>query len=183
MKFSSFVLLWALAVAGMPTNAEDKSISNDTVNMKDFSITDDILLHGNNATSETTALGINCRGSVVCKFYKSNKLRRLRIILDIQEYINQLDDDQDIYNKQTMACYYPDKHLDPLVRDPYGGVCAFYQSLSGRVKGRDAKHHMQQIIDYGCNVCGSVPLDGKNVNKGELTVNYVFYPACDGKCI
>mgnify|MGYP005988751167 CR=1 FL=1 len=84
-----------------------------------------------------------------------------------------------------------------------GSFCAFYQSgASGSAK--DAYNQVQQLLDHGtknnftsnhkgrnltlclgCGGCGSVPTvqDGSNdVSKGQLTVNYVTNPSCEGTC-
>lgn len=63
-----------------------------------------------------------------------------------------------------------------------GSICAFYQSgASG--SARDAFGHIQQIIDHGCSLCGSVPTqEGNNVDDGQLTVNFVSDPCCEGNC-
>jgi hypothetical protein len=63
-----------------------------------------------------------------------------------------------------------------------GSICAFFQSgASGTAN--DAFHYMQEIIDHGCKLCGSVPTQpGNNVANGQLTVNAVSKPCCEGTC-
>lgn len=63
-----------------------------------------------------------------------------------------------------------------------GNFCAFYQNgASGTAQ--DAYDQLQGLLDHGCTVCGSIPTnDGNNVDDGELTVNYVSDPCCEGQC-
>lgn len=54
-----------------------------------------------------------------------------------------------------------------------GHICAFYQNgASGNLEV--ALQHVEKILDYGCDKCGSVPVSGNDVADGELTVNWMF---------
>ncbi|KAL2038471.1 hypothetical protein N7G274_008810 [Stereocaulon virgatum] len=139
-----------------------------------------ILLCTLNAVS---ALGINCRGSLVCKG-QDVLLGRIVIIAD---NIN----DSDIYgNNQHIVCqpYYV------LGRKP-GSFCLFMQGhhpnsyldpLTGQiivgVAGQTIKNRLRLLYSHGCGGCGSVPIGPNNDPnaQGILTVNYVGGAGCDG---
>lgn len=59
----------------------------------------------------------------------------------------------------------------------YVGRCAFYQKPNGRGGSiADAQRLAREIVEHGCESCGSCPVDypdSNNVNDVELTVNYV----------
>ncbi|KAK3373169.1 killer toxin Kp4/SMK [Lasiosphaeria ovina] len=59
-----------------------------------------------------------------------------------------------------------------------GNLCAFTQNLFPSVWLTSAEIKMfgQQIIDHGCNSCGSTPVYSNDVTRGELTFNYVSNP-------
>ncbi|EPE04134.1 killer kp4 [Ophiostoma piceae UAMH 11346] len=112
-------------------------------------------------TGQTFALGINCRGSGLCGRAGGDLVGVKAIVDGIQPR------DRNYGSGQHIACA--------------GNLCAFFQnSASGtadRVSGL-----LQQLYDHSCEVCGSVPTNGNNVNAGELTVNYVANPGCEGAC-
>ena len=106
------------------------------------------------ATTQVTALGVNCRGSGLCSSCRAHALS------EINTQIQALNDNNQYPNGQHIACS--------------GSCCAFLQNISGTKSGRDVKGYIQQLLAHGCTKCGSQPTEpGNNVNTGELTVNYV----------
>ncbi|KJK85797.1 hypothetical protein H633G_10355 [Metarhizium anisopliae BRIP 53284] len=114
--------------------------------------------------SSAAALGINCRGSGVCSFNDAS----LQVVHD---QIGNL-----------IAGGGGDRHFNQGRKSPHDDVCAFYQNgASG--SARDAYGQVQGLIDHKCRQCGSIPTQpGNDVSKGELTVNYVGKPCCEGDC-
>ncbi|KAK9437838.1 killer toxin, Kp4/SMK-like, core [Metarhizium brunneum] len=119
--------------------------------------------------SSAAALGINCRGSGVCSFNDAS----LQVVHDqIGNLIAGGGGDRHFNQGQQIACSHGSQ----------GSVCAFYQNgASG--SARDAYGQVQGLIDHRCRQCGSIPTQpGNDVSKGELTVNYVGKPCCEGDC-
>ncbi|KAF5677112.1 killer toxin Kp4 [Fusarium circinatum] len=110
----------------------------------------------------TSALGINCRGSFACGGGSGN-LINLKSIVD---------------NIQPRDRYYPAQQQIACT----GDTCAFFQNgASGTAEQVSAD--LQALLDHGCKKCGSVPTQpGNNVADGQLTVNYVSHPNCQGAC-
>ncbi|OJJ43607.1 hypothetical protein ASPZODRAFT_136060 [Penicilliopsis zonata CBS 506.65] len=116
----------------------------------------------------TLALGINCRGSALCSFVDAG-------YDGMSLMANQL---QAEVNKGRGGVFYPTgAHIVCTTEQ-----CAFYQSgASGTIA--DALGHIQNLIKHGCKVCGSDPTQpGNDVSKGQLTVNSVSSPNCNGVC-
>lgn len=110
------------------------------------------------------ALGINCRGSGLCPSDgAAGNLINLKAIVD------GIQDRGRHYNTgQQIACT--------------GSLCTFFQNGASGNAG-DASGLLQQLLDHGCHKCGSVPTQpGNDVSKGELTVNVVGNPSCQGAC-
>lgn len=106
------------------------------------------------ATS-TSALGINCRGSSNCS--------GSHVLSEINTKVQALPDSNTYANGVHIACV--------------GNICAFLQNVSGTKTGAQVKQYVQNLLNHGCNTCGSDPTeDGNNVDNGELTVNYVSSP-------
>lgn len=64
------------------------------------------------------------------------------------------------------------------------GTCVFTQRMGGRsITGAKVKE-LYEKIRYKCCCCGSVPLEGDDVNngKGELTVSFVHDGCCSRVC-
>lgn len=60
---------------------------------------------------------------------------------------------------------------------PNAGVCAFFQKgASGTIK--EVSGYVAHLQKHNCVNCGSYATNGKNINDGELTVNYVDMPHC-----
>ncbi|KAF2420321.1 killer toxin [Tothia fuscella] len=116
--------------------------------------------------SVASALGINCQGSSQCSQGTGEVSRKLT------GYINQIDSNRWINNGDLIAC----------VREPHGGdsngaICAFMQGTGGETAGV-LKGLAQDLVNHGCNKCGSVPLffdqgDNNPNDHGILTFNYV----------
>lgn len=61
-----------------------------------------------------------------------------------------------------------------------GANCAFFQKTGVTNTAALAKAKIQDLINHGCEGCGSCPiLAGNNVDTGEITVNYVTSPCCN----
>ncbi|TQV90464.1 hypothetical protein V2A60_010454 [Cordyceps javanica] len=114
--------------------------------------------------STATALGINCRGSGLCPSDgAAGNLINLKAIVD-----NISDRNRHYNTGQQIACT--------------GSLCAFYQNGASGSAGQTSEF-LQQLLDHGCKKCGSVPTQpGNDVSKGELTVNVVGNPSCQGAC-
>ncbi|OAA52154.1 Killer toxin, Kp4 [Cordyceps fumosorosea ARSEF 2679] len=115
-------------------------------------------------SSSVSALGINCRGSGLCPSDgAAGNLINLKAIVD------GISDRNRHYNTgQQIACT--------------GSLCTYFQNgASGTAS--DASELLQQLRDHGCKKCGSAPTQpGNDVSKGELTVNVVGDPHCQGAC-
>ncbi|KAG5748836.1 hypothetical protein H9Q70_008515 [Fusarium xylarioides] len=94
------------------------------------------------------ALGINCRGSGLCSGNKGALGQLIAHCVDINNIGN------------------------------HPAICAFYQNIGDRTFSlAQTQTFLQQIVDHGCKLCGSVPTDpGNNVANGQLTVNVVLNP-------
>ncbi|GAB0136014.1 hypothetical protein EsDP_00004332 [Epichloe bromicola] len=111
-----------------------------------------------------SGLGINCRGSGFCPSDgAAGNLINLKAIVDNIQPRNRR------YNTgQQIACT--------------GSLCAFYQS-GATGTAEQTSGFLQQLLDHGCKKCGSVPTQpGNDVKKGQLTVNVVSDPHCQGAC-
>ncbi|KAK3368976.1 killer toxin [Lasiosphaeria ovina] len=109
------------------------------------------------------ALGINCLGSSQCGSGKS---------ADLQAVLETLPDEQVFLDDVQIACV-------------FGGVCAFLQNIPAGegVTGAQIKSLGQQIVDHGCQSCGSVPFQNNDVSEGELTFNFSNTVCGDGDLI
>ncbi|PGH13239.1 hypothetical protein AJ79_03798 [Helicocarpus griseus UAMH5409] len=108
----------------------------------------------------SSALGINCRGSLFCAFGSVGSLSEL------QQKANNLHDDALFAEGQHIVCHYDDGS------NP--GLCAFTQNTNGQpINGRRTKELLAGLAAHGCNRCGSNPFQNNDVSQGQLTVNYV----------
>ncbi|OAQ62343.1 killer toxin, Kp4 [Pochonia chlamydosporia 170] len=114
--------------------------------------------------ASTSALGINCRGSGLCPSDgAAGNLINLKAIVD-----NIQDRNRRYSTGQQIACT--------------GSLCAFYQNGATGTAGQTSGF-LQDLLNHGCKKCGSVPTQpGNDVSKGELTVNVVGDPHCQGAC-
>ncbi|KAG5659119.1 hypothetical protein KAF25_000321 [Fusarium avenaceum] len=119
--------------------------------------------------SAASALGINCRGSGWCNINSAS----------LNNVLTKA--------KQLQARGQGDHHWGEGVQiacsgGQWGSICAFFQSGASGNTDR-AVELVQGILDHGCTQCGSIPTEeGNNVDNGQLTVNYVENPCCDGDC-
>ena len=146
------------------------------------------------AIATATGLGINCRGSILCQTIEAPGTELQPIALFVA-----------IVNDHTTSCSSSSSNSDcaPLSdTDIYaagvhivclplgvvfpGGICAFTEgNIPNRgISGRSVKRKLKQLMEHGCDVCGSVPLAENNDpdEEGILTVNYVARGACEGLC-
>lgn len=106
-------------------------------------------------------LGINCLGSISCRqFGPGNALAIIR------EKVKNLGSTMTFVEGQQIAAV-----------NVGDGSCfaAFYQKTGDRSFSQYSTWwYLNALYQHGCRKCGSIPTDpGNNVNKGELTVNYV----------
>lgn len=104
-----------------------------------------------------SALGINCRGSSNCfDGAGSSLLRDLTSVVGSHIDPNRFE----FYNNgEQIICEFET------------GVCAFFQN-SGGGSGSTVNTLLNELLQHGCTVCGSIPINpGNNVANSELTVN------------
>ncbi|KAK9800030.1 putative Killer kp4 [Seiridium cardinale] len=114
--------------------------------------------------SLASGLGINCKGSSLCKSAGAN-------LEQIASYVND------------------EVTTDPGRKVPAGGgnicvenLCAFTQNTDKEITIEEVQKYVKGLQDNKCTICGSIPLDGgDDVKKGQLTVNYVANPPFYGK--
>ncbi|KAH7186243.1 killer toxin Kp4/SMK [Fusarium flagelliforme] len=110
--------------------------------------------------SLSEALGINCRGSGLCVGNKG-------AITQMAGQLRVIDSSKTFSAGEHITCVEIDNIGDP-------SICLFYQQTGDlRFTVAETQALFQQILDHGCKLCGSVPLDGRDVKNGELTVNAV----------
>ncbi|KAF4447821.1 killer toxin, Kp4 [Fusarium austroafricanum] len=111
------------------------------------------------------ALGINCRGSGLCV---GNKGALGQLIAQVRA----IDPNKTFRNGEHVSCV----DINNIGNHP--AICAFYQNIGDRSFSlSQTQTFLQQIVDHGCKLCGSVPTDpGNNVANGQLTVNVVINP-------
>ncbi|KAL4722229.1 hypothetical protein ACLX1H_011008 [Fusarium chlamydosporum] len=119
--------------------------------------------------SMASALGINCRGSGFCNI---NDASLNNVLTQAKQLQARGQGGHNWAEHVQIAC----------ASGQYGSICAFFQSGASGTTDR-AVELIQGIIDHGCTQCGSIPTNpGNNVADGQLTVNYVENPCCDGNC-
>ncbi|KAF4335778.1 TOX4 [Fusarium beomiforme] len=106
------------------------------------------------------ALGINCKGSGLCVGNKGD-------ISNLAAQVRALDPSKTFSDGEHIACVDINNLGNP-------SLCLFYQKVGDRkFSVSETQTFLQQIIDHGCGLCGSTPIDGRDVNNGELTANAV----------
>jgi hypothetical protein len=130
------------------------------------------------AASCVTALGINCRGSVICDSFTNTNNPDLSAAESLRREITaHVSDSRWYQNGQKIVCI-----------DQGGGgqkfggafrhsLCAFLKRTGG-YPGNEIKVLAQRIVEHGCKTCGSVPVffdqgDNDLNSHGELTFDYV----------
>ncbi|MCJ1256911.1 hypothetical protein MMC24_004736 [Lignoscripta atroalba] len=129
----------------------------------------------------TSALGINCRGSILCNQQPTNVINDLYDALTTGNSTRVPHgpiSDNVLYNAgDQIACYGVGK----------GGICLFMQGNvpEGAMPGYVLKERIEDLNHHGCRTCGSVPLSGDNDpdEMGILTANYVDIRKCIGVCV
>ena len=125
------------------------------------------------------ALGINCEGSSMCINQAKNKL--VRKAIEATDYMNP----NDLYYPGAKIICFKGK-IWVFTRD--FGICLYAQGYSVSPTGISValiKAKLQQLLDHGCEACGSVPLAYTNdaESEGMLTMNYVQHrDGCKGIC-
>ncbi|KAF4947655.1 hypothetical protein FSARC_13916 [Fusarium sarcochroum] len=116
--------------------------------------------------ASTMAKGINCEGSSSCL----DQGGFLNPLADyITDNINGVDPNYWYANGEQIACK--------------AHICAFLQKTEGGAPGSWVRDAVLAIKRHGCSACGSYPFFDNDVDKGELTVNYVKHGCGDGVCI
>ncbi|KAJ4250136.1 hypothetical protein NW762_011947 [Fusarium torreyae] len=106
-------------------------------------------------------LGINCRGSALCSGNKG-------AITQLAGQLRAIDSSKTFSEGEHITC------ADISNVGVHPQICLFYQKVGGRTFSvAETQTFLQQIIDHHCQLCGSTPIDGKNVDNGELTVNVI----------
>lgn len=123
------------------------------------------------------SLGINCRGSFWCPWFREPSNGILRYLLD---WMKAEMHDEDVYfNSAHIACasLYAE-------RDVKGAAfCVYTQGHNvprSGINGSEIKRKLTQLSEHGCFACGSVPLAEDNDPNalGILTLNYVLEEKC-----
>ncbi|KAL7792569.1 killer toxin [Trichoderma ceciliae] len=123
------------------------------------------------AAQSAAGLGINCHGDTLCGIaYMSGG--RLSQFGDIFENIM---DKRNYDNGDDVGCIEVDSvNFSGSFKSTF---CAYIQNSQDSVTGAALKSLYKELVDYGCAICGSVPLlYGKgddDINHGELTINMV----------
>ncbi|KAJ2981449.1 hypothetical protein NQ176_g2014 [Zarea fungicola] len=119
---------------------------------------------------KASALGINCQGSSQCGPTFGGPS-------DILASVQNIDPNHTYQNGEYIACAQNDLGT---------GKCAFLQGTGG-ITGDLIKTLVQDIVNHGCDKCGSVPVffnagDNDPNTHGILTINFVNSPGCNGLC-
>ncbi|MCJ1264433.1 hypothetical protein MMC22_004305 [Lobaria immixta] len=117
-----------------------------------------------------SALGINCRGSGVCKITSSEPV-------DVAESLHQ-------------AVFASKKNSSTIFRDHQHITCEQYSSTpdGADLTLAQIRPLFDALLAHNCRICGSVPIhfvDWKSNDPrwGILTINYVKKADCAGNCI
>lgn len=132
-------------------------------------------------SNNSTDYGINCMGSRVgCIGASSGNI--MHVLRDYMSLLHKYPQIRYVAG-QKIAC--KEHTVFPLFVEGY--YCAFMQGAnvpSAGVGGDLLLVKMQQLIEHGCQGCGSVPLEDGNDPRtmGMLVVNYVAKSECVGLC-
>jgi hypothetical protein len=154
-----------------------------------------------------SSLGINCRGSGVCPlatFFAGAQSQGQDIVQGLRDALDRttLPNTTTYGNGEHIVCVGTTIPISISIGPellsvnlgggiPAGGICGFPQNLQAgtTLSLQQIKTLANDIIQHGCNTCGSVPItfpNNQNVDSvGELTFNFVSEGnfVCDGKCI
>ncbi|KAL6718211.1 hypothetical protein ACLMJK_004299 [Lecanora helva] len=181
---STFFLLSSLTVTNpVPANAPASPNSNNGLSLNlPKPLTSPAFANISSSNSnKTDEYGINCMGST----FGCLGAATANIMHVLRDYMTLLDHYPQVryIAGQKIAC--TEHSVFPyLVR---GYFCAFLEGQnvpSEGVGGTLLLAKMQQLIEHGCQGCGSVPLEDGNdpTVMGKLTVNYVRNSECVGLC-
>ncbi|RFU78259.1 hypothetical protein TARUN_3974 [Trichoderma arundinaceum] len=123
------------------------------------------------AAQSAAGLGMNCHGDTLCgiAYMSGGRLTQFETIFD-----NIMD--KRIYdNGDDIGCIEVDTvNFQGTTKRAF---CAYIQNTEDSVTGATLKSLYKEIVDYGCAICGSVPLHyakgDDDINHGELTFNMV----------
>lgn len=124
------------------------------------------------ATAQSAAgLGINCLGDTLCgiSYMSGGRLTQFQTIFD-NIFEKRIYD-----NGDDIGCI--EVHSINFKGSFKGTYCAYVQNLDGSVNGATLKTLYTELVNYGCGICGSIPIHyskGDNdSNHGELSFNMV----------
>lgn len=116
---------------------------------------------------------INCNGSVRCDAEVDDE--HLPPIKAMRELADLIKSDR---------VYSPDENILCKIAPLGTGICAFPNQVE--ISGHEVASYLDQLIDYGCQRCGSVSTDRENdvsVKEGSLKVDYKGgTSSCNGVC-
>ncbi|KAH6605554.1 hypothetical protein Trco_004707 [Trichoderma cornu-damae] len=123
------------------------------------------------AAQSAVGLGINCHGDSLCGivYMSGGSLSQFQSIFD------NLIDKKLYENGDDVGCIEAEYAN---FRGRYNStLCAYIQNAQGTVAGATLKSLYRELVEYGCAMCGSVPLfyakGDDDVNHGELTIDMV----------
>ncbi|KAJ2983220.1 hypothetical protein NQ176_g852 [Zarea fungicola] len=128
--------------------------------------------------------GINCDGSSNTQFFNVKIDKKFgqspnNQVPALASIIGGIDDNRLYKNGEHIACLKGTIFFVP------GSICAFLQSTSGGMLGRDIKTIASEL-GKECGACGSIATGffggDKDVNHGMLTMNFVSGGKCSGVC-
>ncbi|OAQ63882.1 kp4 domain-containing protein [Purpureocillium lilacinum] len=126
----------------------------------------------------SAALGTNCQGNTACKTARQDGLALLRWY--VGRYIYDGDGGKAFVSGRHIACINATAGANPLdIKPGGGGLCAYYANGASGTPS-DAAKRLQQLTDFGCKACGSVPTRGSDVLAGMLTAQVVSRACCRG---
>ncbi|MCJ1258911.1 hypothetical protein MMC24_006745 [Lignoscripta atroalba] len=135
------------------------------------------------------ALGINCRGSLLCSPTRSEHPTG-GLIPHFVDALTRGGSPFDVPGGPIAddTVYYlgDPKHIACRPEEAGSGICLFMQGNvpAAGINGSVLKTRIIDLYNHECLYCGSVPLSGDNnpVEMGILTSNYVSQAACIGVC-
>jgi hypothetical protein len=123
------------------------------------------------AASQSAALGINCHGDTLCgiAYMSGGRLSQFQTIFD------NIFDKRIYDNGDDVGCIEVDSvNFSGTLKSTF---CAYIQNSGDSVSGATLKNLYTELAEYGCAICGSIPLlyaKGDNdSNHGELSFNMV----------
>ena len=115
----------------------------------------------------TTPDGINCKGTYACASKYAN-----------DDFISYLKSEPIPPNRNYTA-----GELIMCLPNYEVAICAFFEDIEDPVSGAVALSLLDQIYEFGCRRCGSIPVlypESNAVNFGSLRINGFDNPQCKG---